>query len=417
MTRFRIVPLLLGVGLLAGCAQPVRYPINAFYQYDYDDAVKGYRATVVQARQKDMRNVVLADVHLAAASFAAGDYYDTLESLHRAQKIMEDVEYGKDEGQVAMVASHTLRVFKGEPYERALAFTYMGLIYYRRGDWENARAAFNLALLADRGSKGDNEEYRDDFGLAHYMIGRTYLKLNEADNARISFDKVAKYEKNPALAAPERLKGTNATFIIELGCGPYKLPDPVVGSVDTIHQCRYPDRSAEILLDGQSLGRSARLVDMNYQAKTSGTSTRDTVQAVKGAAVAVMKQIPFVGILGSVAEMAGVNKADLRHWRLMPGEVHVLEAQVPEGLHTVQIVFRDEHGKPLERYAQIFHAVRLTAGEQLYVLRSGLDRHNEVRPKAASYLTWGHGAPLVHQQRGFESAIGADLGVPIGKAP
>jgi tetratricopeptide (TPR) repeat protein len=402
-----------------GCVQQHRYPLNAFYQYDYETAVQGYRATVAQVKPDD-RNFVLADVHMAGATFVAGDYYDSLESLGRASKIMDDVEHGADRGAASVVLAADMRVYKGEPYERALAYTYMGLIYFRRGDWDNARSAFNLALLADRTSKGDNEDYRDDFALAHYLIGRTYLKLGETDNAEISFNKVKKYMPDNPFTDPAKVAQSNVTFLIELGCGPGKIPDPVVGSVDMIKPCVYQERSAEVLVDGQSIGRAGRLVDMNYQAKTSGTSTRDTAQAVKGVAVAVMKQLPFVGILGSLLEMGGVNKADLRHWRQMPGEVHVLQANIPEGLHTVQINFFDEKGSPLERYRQVHYYFRVgdpvsaeLKGEPLYVVRSGLDRHNTVRPKAADYLIWGQAGYFIQQGRGFDSAFGPDAGLPL----
>ena len=39
--------------------------------------------------------------------------------------------------------------FKGEPYERAMAFLYRGLIYLRDADYENARAAFRRGLMQD----------------------------------------------------------------------------------------------------------------------------------------------------------------------------------------------------------------------------------------------------------------------------
>lgn len=419
----RIPRLLLMFGIvvvLTGCAQQVRYPINAFHQYDYAEAVKGYRATLAHTtKEKDERNVVLAHIHFAGASFVGGNYHDTLTGLSEASKIMEDVEHGVDRGQMAMALRQDMRVYKGEPYERAMAYIYMGVIYYRRGDFQNARSAFNLALLADAGSKGDNPEYRDDFGLAHYLIGKTFLKLGEADNAEISFAKAKKHAAGNEFADIARQKTSNFTLLVELGCGPGKKPDPIVGSVDTIHECAYPERAAEIILNGQSLGRASKVVDVNYQAKTSGSSTRDTVQAVKGAAVAILKQVPIFGILGSIAEMGGVNRADLRHWRHMPGEVHVLEANVPEGLHTLQIKFFDATGKELERHQQVHHFVRVVKGEgeasadNLLVIRSGMDRHNEARTNSADYLAWGAAGPIIVQQQGFGSDLGPDIGLPL----
>ena len=51
--------------------------------------------------------------------------------------------------------------------------------------------------------------------------------------------------------------------------------------------------------------------------------------------------------------------------------------------------------------------------EPLYVVRSGLDRHNVVRPPAADYLAWGQAGYFIQQGRGFESAFGPDAGLPL----
>lgn len=404
-----VAAALLGAALVAfGCATPERHPITAYHQYDYEYAVKGLRKMAAEIKAKDERNIVLMNISYAGAGFAGGDYRTAAEGLTTAAQIMDNVEYGTERGQAAMALAQDMRVFKGEPYERALAYTYLGLTYYRRGDFENARSAFNLALLADRSSKGENEAYREDFTLAHYLIGRTYLRLGEADNAEISFKKVAQYQSDNPFPDPVKLKDKNATFLVELGCGPKKSPDPVVGSVDVIVPCQYPERYAEIYLNDQFLGRTARLVDMNHQAKTSGTSQRDTAQAVKGGVVAIGKHLPYIGALFSIAEAAGVNRADTRYWIMMPGEVHVLEAKVPDGVYTLQARFFDQAGQELERYRQThyYFTVRSEVAdselqvEPVYMIRSGLDRHNVVRPKEPPYLTpFDLGLGVGHHQR------------------
>jgi tetratricopeptide (TPR) repeat protein len=411
--------LVVAAGLLSGCVQHVRYPLNAFNQYDYQEAVKGYRATLVHAKKSDEKNVVLASLNLAGASFVGGNYRDSQEGLRAASLIMEDVEHGVDRGQAAMVLKHDMRVFKGEPYERALAYTYLGLLYYRRGDFENARSAFNLALLADRSSKDDQEEYREDFAIAHHWIGRTYARLGELDNATIALNQARKYMPD-APADPAAFAQASLSLVIELGCGPVKAPDPVVGSVDTIRPCVYPERHAEVWVGDRMMGKSVRLVDLNHQAKTSGTSGRDAVQAAKGVAVAVMKQLPFVGIVGSLMEMGGVNKADLRAWRHMPGEIHVADLTLPEGLHTVEIRFFGEDGAELERYRQVHHYVRVgpapapeLRGEPVYAVRSRLDFHNELRTLADAHLLWGGAGPVFQQGRGLGSDVEEQAGLPL----
>jgi tetratricopeptide (TPR) repeat protein len=400
-----IVAVLVVSALLAGgcLTTPERPPLTAYYQYDYGDAVKKFREDIKQVKEKEEQNIVLANVNYAGAAFVGGDYRGSLEGFRAASQIMEDVEYGAQRGQASMVLAHGMRVYKGEPYERAMAYTYMGLVYLRRGDLDNARAALNLALLADRSSKGDKEEYRDDFALGHYLIGKTFLKLGEADNAQISFDKVKKYMPKNPFADPAQSRDSNFTLLVEMGCGPSKHPDPFVGTVDMIAVCKYPERYAEVWVDGTKLGRTAQVVDLNRQAKTSGHSQRDTAQAAKGVAVTALKHAPFVGgLIGLVADTTGVSKADLRHWPMLPGEVHVLEAKLAPGLHTLQLKFFDDKGKELERFQQTHYyvPVREPAGGAVpvHLVRSGLDRHNEVRPVAAEYLALG--PAMLNQQLG-----------------
>ena len=393
--------VLVGCAMIfSGCMMtPERLPLTAYYQYDYDYAVKKFREDIKRVKEKEEQNIVLASVNYAGAAFIGGDYRSSLEGFGAASKIMEDVEYGAERGQAAMVLAHGMRVYKGEPYERAMAYTYMGLIYLRRGDLENARAAFNLALLADKSSKGDNPEYRDDFGLAYYLIGKTFLKLGENDNAEISFNKVKKYMPDNPFAEPAKQRESNLTLLVELGCGPSKHPDPVVGTVDMIATCKYPERYAEIYVDGTKLGRTAKVVDVNYQAKTSGHSQRDVAQAAKGVVTTLAKHTPFVGgLIGLVTDSTGVSKADLRHWPMLPGEVHVFEAKLAPGLHTVQIKFFDEKNKELERFQQTYYHVPVAESGSTYVARSGLDRHNQARPAAAEYLALGPAA--LNQQLG-----------------
>ncbi len=410
-TWFGVVGILAVAAIVAGCAVPERPPLTAFYQYDYPYAAKGFRDGIKVTKEKEEQNIVLANINYAGAAFVGGDYRGSLEGFRAASQIMEDVEYGTQRGQASMVLSHGMRVYKGEPYERAMAYTYMGIVYLRRGDLENARAALNLALLADRGSKGDKEEYRDDFGLAHYLIGKTFLRLGEADNAGISFDKVKKYMPQNTFADPAQSRDSNFTLLVEMGCGPSKHPDPFVGTVDMIGVCRYPERHAEVWVDGAKVGRTFRLVDVNHQAKTSGTSARDTAQAVKGAAVTILKHAPMVGgLIGLVADTTGVSKADLRHWPMLPGEVHVLEAKLAPGLHTVQLKFFDDKGKELERFQQTHYYVPVReaggAAVPVYLVRSGIDRHNEARPEAAPYLAQGP-AFLNQQMAGPFGGFGA----------
>src|SRR5207248_11072184 len=95
----------------------------------------------------------------------------------------------------AVLVDEKIKIWKGEPYERAMANFYLGLVYYMRHDYNNARAAFENALfkLRDYGEGGDRkDEYRrveSNFALACVMLGRCHQRLGRHDLARANFQR------------------------------------------------------------------------------------------------------------------------------------------------------------------------------------------------------------------------------------
>ncbi len=85
--------------------------------------------------------------------------------------------------------------------------------------------------------------FRHDFGLAHYWLGRAYLKLDQADNARIAFTKASAHlaRKNEAeeSAAIRKAQASARTRRIRLEQESYKqatgAKPPVAGAADMSH--------------------------------------------------------------------------------------------------------------------------------------------------------------------------------------
>lgn len=96
-----------------------------------------------------------------------------------------------DKETAAAMSNECLKIFKGEPFERAMLCCYLGLMYYMEGDFNNARIFFAQADMQDATTLENMKDYRHDFQLAHYWLGRTYLKLGQEDNARIAFAKAS----------------------------------------------------------------------------------------------------------------------------------------------------------------------------------------------------------------------------------
>jgi len=100
-----------------------------------------------------------------------------------------DVEH---ENVGAAISSERFKYYKGETYERAMLCIYLAMIEYQTGDTNNTRIFLARALDADRAAvvkDSTPREVGEDFGLAYYWIGKTYARLNDADNSAIAFRK------------------------------------------------------------------------------------------------------------------------------------------------------------------------------------------------------------------------------------
>src|SRR5205807_8051909 len=144
---------------------------------------------------KTDENFVLNNCRLGSAALADYDLDEAETAFLKAYEVINSVgvnEGGRSLG--AVLVDEKTKIWKGEPYERAMANVYLGLIYYMRHDYNNARAAFENALfkLRDYGEGSDKkDEYRpveSNFALACIMLGRCFQRLGREDLARANFD-------------------------------------------------------------------------------------------------------------------------------------------------------------------------------------------------------------------------------------
>jgi len=69
--------------------------------------------------------------------------------------------------------------FKGEPYERCMAYYYRGILYLMEHDYDNARACFSAGIIQD--SFAEELQNRCDFALLDLLMA--YACHLQGDNA------------------------------------------------------------------------------------------------------------------------------------------------------------------------------------------------------------------------------------------
>jgi len=175
-------PVLVGVcgGLVlclaVGCqTPPVSRPADPFFSGEFQRAM----AEQQRAAQSQPVNKALALANFASAALAAGEYGQASSALQDATNIMLDF---KPDGEYrALIGAEEEKNFKGWPYEKAMAFSYLGMLDLMDWEVENALASFKNAVLADAGTR--DEKFRADFIWAYLMMARTYSALGEDTEA------------------------------------------------------------------------------------------------------------------------------------------------------------------------------------------------------------------------------------------
>ena len=150
--------LVVALGFAAsGCSTPKRNyaAIHGYYRYDFTTAREALRADA----DKNDEDVLLNNVRLGLAALADGDTIEAERALRRAFELLSTAGLNADRTTAAILLHEGVKIWKGEPFEQALAYFWVATLYATLGDWENVRAASANALfrLTDFGADRNGE--------------------------------------------------------------------------------------------------------------------------------------------------------------------------------------------------------------------------------------------------------------------
>ena len=363
------------VMLAAGCqTAPVRpRPLLT------GDPILDGRAELAAAPAKDR---VLWEYRIAAAALRAGDYGQAKATLDSAILAMGGQIASSDEAarrSRSLFRAESTKNFIGEPYERAMAYFYRGLLYWQDGEPDNARACFRSAQLIDSDAEADS--YRGDYVLLDYLDGLASAKLaGDGSDAR------ARAERSAKRALPAYDPKANVLCFVEFGRGPRKY-----ASGQFREQLRFAAedsavRSAALEVGGQTMHFSP-WDDLHFQATTRGGRVMDHILgrkavfkqnteavgdvALVGAAVAANNiyspdyrhggtasknydaenmaiALGVIGLFSKIAAAAATPAADTRTWDNLPQYLAFGAFHLPPGEHRATLRFFDASGNALE---------------------------------------------------------------------
>jgi tetratricopeptide (TPR) repeat protein len=216
--------LFVTVGCTSKAQRAGEEAVQAYFSGDPAKAVQQLKPLA----QKTDENFVLNNARLGSAALIQYDLDQAENAFLRAYEVLNS--FGVNSGGRslgAVLVDEKIRVWRGEPFERAMLNFYLGLVYYMRHDYGNARGAFENALFklrdyadnADR-KKDDYSEVESNFALGAIMLGKCWQRLGRDDLARAAFERVTKMRSSLApLADYDRNQNSNLLLVVDLATG------------------------------------------------------------------------------------------------------------------------------------------------------------------------------------------------------
>lgn len=277
------------------------------------------------------------------------------------------------------------KIYIGEPYERAMAWFYRGIIYWIQGEPDNARACFKSAQLMDSSSEG--EEFKADYAILDYLIGMINRQLSGSDDQYFRFaQQNAKFDY-----FPEPVNSPNVVFIFEFGKGPMKYRSGDYGQFLKIRGGNSRSKSSLLQVEEGSRIQISPLDDLTYQAQTRGGRYMDHVlgrkavfkaatdtfgdAAIIGGAIMASESdhtnaglaVAAVGVLSKILSSASNPEADTRTWKNLPQYLSLYSTRMSPGDYEALVQFLDETGQVVGPHTKTIN-IHLTSNKKPLVV-------------------------------------------------
>jgi tetratricopeptide (TPR) repeat protein len=325
------------------------------------------------------RNAVLNYMQLGKDALQYGEWDLAAHCFDHALQGIEVVYANSEQAARARSLWHEegAKTFKGEPYERAMAYWYRAVAYLQAGHLDNARACCESGLLQD--AFAEEEQNRSDFALLAFMSAWCSQAIGNQGLADQSFEEARSLR--PGIARPDIR--SNVVILVETGTAPRKLADGVGHAELVFRRGRiwtdlsknrkrpFEDVRVEISVDGrlydemvsesiyyQAATRGGRPLDRILEGQVKFKSTSAELGQVfmdMGCNYDTDAAMAMVGI-GSVASLIALNAkphADIRYWKNLPDAVHCLPVYLEAGRRLIEVRFLDKDGRVIAGMTQL----------------------------------------------------------------
>jgi len=338
------------------------------------------------------RAYLLDRLRLLILTLADGQPAQAEEVANQTFRLLRTQGLNADRTAAAVVLNEGVKIWKGEPFEQALGFTYIAMQKAELGQWDNARAAANASLFLlksfgenERGEemstvelarRAAEEDARRGEGAGDQYINKGYTPvktnfvlgylINGLANKAIGRDDEAADNFHEAEVVRDYLKplaealdtGTyNTVFVVDYGRGPRKIatgPDNAFARyVETWPSGLEPltvgvDGGSVVISEAppvQDLNRMAmslmwnNLEDVRTAKSAIGSGMLIGGLAVAGASRDNEAQLAGLGVALAGLLMKATSHADTRHAEFLPQRVYVMPVNItaPDATVTLEV--------------------------------------------------------------------------------
>ncbi len=354
-TFSRSKPLALDVAVLGGASKD-------------STTSKVLRDVVNDAKSSPSKNKVLLLGDCGIMAMHCNEPPIARRTLNYAVSIMGGVTTaGKSTGKArSLFGSEDEKLFKGEPYERAVVLLYRGLLYLADGDIDNAQACFKSGALQD--VLASDESTRSDW-LSHDLLLLLCKRMAKTTDAEewLAFMQERYLE---AYLPPDWTieRSRPVVVVVTTGSPPVKLHSGTKEVGLKYKRIESRAKSVKIANDKVEVVCTRPVDDCYIQAVTRGRRQMDGVLAnkekskkgIKAGAVALdvagaVASIFFGDLAGAAFQLGrdaalaaaeGVNtSADVRQMRMIPGKVFLYVGNTADLSGSLRIAVVDSSGR------------------------------------------------------------------------
>ncbi|MDP8209162.1 MAG: hypothetical protein P9M05_00005 [Candidatus Stygibacter australis] len=272
-----------------------------------------------------------------------------------------------------------IKPFKGEPYERMMAFYYMGIIYLQNNDFGNAQAAFRQSVMQD--AFAEEEQNRADVALPLFLQGWALQSQGSKRAAKDAYDLLNKIR--PDFETPSLDKQPNVVLIVETGKSPRKVPDGVGSYQLKFFRGKFfDDKAVKYSIDNGSTKKLYPMEDIYWQASSRGGRAVDRIVNGKvqfkettgdigtaltdisselldnphsygSGAEEVGLALGVVGVASILLSASTHSAVDSRYWDNLPDAIHITTLDLAPGNHKLNLTFYNEQGFAIPELSRI----------------------------------------------------------------